>query len=428
MAPHGKHITRRELLRSGMFLAFHVWLLTSSFGCVLRRLPESVAAENTPASTSPAISPSPVISPSPEVTPTPVTVAKAPASPRKKGTPPASQGNLVEAKYYDTLDDNTTICQLCFRKCAIEEGKSGECLARKNINGKLYSLTYGNPVALHVDPVEREPLFHMEPGSSTLSIATASCNLRCKNCINWHIAYKAPEDVKPVPMTPDEVVQAAVEHHVHTLCFTYNEPTQQYDFMYDIARRAKEKNLRVTFHSNGGMTAEPMKAILPYTDSVAIDLKAFDPEVYRRLTEGELSPTLKTLKLVKEQGTWLEIVCLIIPTWNDDMADIGKMCHWIRDNLGEDTPVHFSRFYPGCKLTRLPPTPISTLEQAYEIARAAGLHYPYIDNVSGHDAANTYCPNCGEMLVHRKGLLIDENNIVDGKCKFCGRDIPGIWH
>lgn len=353
---------------------------------------------------------------------------KKPSSPPEKAKPASPLNNQVEASHYEVLKDNTVMCQLCFKKCTIQKGKTGDCLARKNISGKLYSLTYGKPVALHVDPVEREPLFHMEPGSSTLSIATAGCNLRCKNCINWHIAFKAPEKVKSIPMTPEEVVQSAIEHNVHTLCFTYNEPTQQYDFMYDIARQAKEKNLRVTFHSNGGMTAEPMKAILPYIDSVAIDLKAFNPEVYRRLTEGELSPTLKTLKLVKEQGTWLEIVCLIIPTWNDDMADIEKMCTWIRGNLGKDTPVHFSRFYPGCKLTRVSPTPISTLEQAYDIAREAGLHYPYIDNVSGHDAANTYCPDCGKTLVRRKGILIDENNIVDGKCRFCGRNIPGIWN
>jgi len=258
-------------------------------------------------------------------------------------------------------------------------------------------------------------------------MATTSCNLRCKNCINWHIAYKAPEEVEAIPLTPEEVVQTAIDHDVHTICFTYNEPTQQYEFIYDIARLAKEKGLIVTFHSNGGMSPEPMRAILPYVDSVAIDLKAFDAEVYQRLTTGELSPVLDTLKLIKEQGVWLEIICLIIPTWSDNLEVIERMCAWIRDNLGEDTPVHFSRFFPACKLTGLSPTPLSTLEQAHDIALEAGLHYIYIGNVSGHEFANTYCPQCGKMIIKRKGLLIQENNIVDGKCVFCGHEIPGIW-
>lgn len=341
--------------------------------------------------------------------------------------PSPGQKQLTEAKYYQPLEGNAVQCQLCFKKCTIPEGKRGFCLARENRDGKLYTLTYGKPVAMHIDPVEKEPLFHMEPGSDTLCVGTATCNLRCKNCINWHIAHKAPEEVEAVPMTPEEVVQTAIDHDVHTICFTYNEPTQQYEFMYDIARLAKEKRLRVTFHSNGAMSPEPTKAILPYVDSVAIDLKAFDAEVYRELTTGELAPVLDTLKLIKEHGVWLEVVCLIIPTWSDDLEDVEKMCIWIRNNLGEETPVHFSRFFPTCKLAQLSPTPLSTLEQAHDIAREAGLHYVYIGNVSGHDYANTYCPKCGKMLIYRKGLLIQENNIVSGKCKFCGHEIPGIW-
>ncbi|MBA7600331.1 hypothetical protein ES703_07381 [subsurface metagenome] len=342
-------------------------------------------------------------------------------------SPSSSQNQLTEAKYYQPLDGNTVQCQLCFRKCIIQDGGRGFCLARENIRGKLYTLTYGKPVAVHIDPVEKEPLFHMEPGSNTLCVGTASCNLRCKNCINWHIAYKAPEEVEAVPMTAEEVVQTAIDHDVHTICFTYNEPTQQYEYMYDIAKLAKEKGLRATFHSNGEMSPEPMRAILPYVDAVAIDLKAFDPDVYQQLTTGELAPVLDTLKLIKEQGVWLEVVCLIIPTWSDDLEDIKKMCTWIRDNLGEETPVHFSRFFPTCKLAKLSPTPLSTLEQAHDIAREVGLHYVYIGNVSGHAYANTYCPKCGKILVERKGLLIRQNNIVDGRCNFCGHEIPGIW-
>ncbi|MBA7668433.1 hypothetical protein ES703_76543 [subsurface metagenome] len=341
--------------------------------------------------------------------------------------PSTAQETQVEAKFYKHLKDKAVQCRLCFWNCIIPAGKRGFCLARENRDGKLYSLTYGKPVALHIDPIEKEPLFHMEPGSDTLCVGTAACNLRCKNCINWHIAHRAPEEVEAIPMTPGDVVQTAVERDVYTICFTYNEPAQQYEFIYDIAKPAKQNGLRITLHSNGEMNPEPMEAILPYVDSVAIDLKAFSEDVYLKLTAGKLAPVLDTLKLIKKHGVWLEVIYLIIPTWNDNLEDIEKMCLWMRDNLGEETPLHFSRFFPACKLNSLSPTPISTLEQAHGIAQESGLHYVYIGNVSGHSYANTYCPSCGKILIERKGLLIRQNDIKDGNCRFCGHEIPGIW-
>lgn len=377
-----RYMTRREFLRVAALVGVQVWALTSLAGCLFRR-----------AFTSPV----------------------------------SSVEGINEARYYSQLQHGDVRCELCFRKCVISEGKTGFCLARKNKEGRLYTLTYGNPVAVHIDPVEKEPMFHMKPGSDTLCVGTAACNLRCKFCINWQVAWKAPEEVEAVPMTPAEVVQTAIDHDVPTICFTYNDPIQQYEFMFDIARLAKEKGLRVSFHSNGSINREPLKALLPYMDSVAIDLKAFDPEVYRRLTEGELEPVLSTLRTIKEEGIWLEVVCLLVPGWNDNMVDITTMCIWLKQNLGEETVVHFSRFFPTCELAKLPPTPLATLEQAHDIAREAGLHYVYIGNVPAHDYANTYCPKCDKIIVERKGLLIQQNNIVGGKCQFCGREIPGIW-
>jgi len=351
-------------------------------------------------------------------------------------SPPTSSGGtlpsnaheqLTEARYYQQLDGNAVQCQLCFRNCVIPDGGRGFCLARENVRGKLYTLTYGKPVAVHIDPVEKLPLFHLEPGSDTLCLGTATCNLRCKNCINWHIAHKAPEEVEAVSMSPEEVVRMAVDHGVRTICFTYNEPTQQYEFMYDIAKLARGQDLRVVFHSNGEMNPEPLKALLPYVDAAAVDLKAFDPRVYHELTTGDLAQVLENLKLIRQQRVWLEIVCLIVPTWNDDMADIEEMCVWIADNLGPDVPLHFLRFFPTAKLAGLPPTPLSTLEQAHDIARRVGLHYVYVGNVSGHEYASTYCPDCGARLIYRKGLSIQEFNIVNGECEFCGCRIAGVW-
>ncbi|MHA1268051.1 MAG: radical SAM protein, partial [Candidatus Helarchaeota archaeon] len=223
------------------------------------------------------------------------------------------------------------------------------------------------------------------------------------------------------------VVQMAIQHEIPTICFTYNDPIVLYEYVYDTAKLAKEKGLKVSFHSNGSINHDPLVALLKYVDAVAIDIKAFNPEIYRQLTGGELSPVLETLKIIKEEKVWLEVIYLIIPTINDDLEDIKEMCLWIKEELGEDTPLHFSRFFPACKLTRLPPTSLKSLENACKIAQEIGLHYVYIDNVPGNQNGNTFCPNCGKLLIHRVQFLIFENNIEHGKCKFCGYDIPGYW-
>jgi len=338
-----------------------------------------------------------------------------------------NEEELIEAKYYSILQDKTVQCQLCFRKCIIPEGERGFCLTRENIEGKLYSLVYGKPVAVHIDPIEKEPMYHFYPGTDSLCLGTAGCNFRCLNCINWQFALKSPEEVETISLSPAEVVQMAIEHNIPTICFTYNDPIVLYEYVYDTAKLAKEKGLKVSFHSNGSLNPEPLVALLNYVDAVAIDLKAFNPEIYRKLTSAEISPILETLKRIKKEKVWLEIIYLIIPTINDDLEDIKKMCLWIKEELGEDIPLHFSRFFPACKLTRLPPTSLKTLEDACKIAQEIGLHYVYIDNVPGNQNGNTFCPNCGNLLIHRVQFLIFENNIEQGKCKFCGHNIPGYW-
>lgn len=338
-----------------------------------------------------------------------------------------NEEELIKAKYYSTLQDKTVQCQLCFRKCIIPEGERGFCLTRENIEGKLYSLVYNKPVAVHIDPIEKEPMYHFYPGTDSLCLGTAGCNFRCLNCINWQFALKSPEEVDAISLSPAEVVQMAIQHEIPTICFTYNDPIVLYEYVYDTAKLAKEKGIKVSFHSNGSLNPDPLVALLKYVDAVAIDLKAFNPEIYRKITSAEISPVLETLKIIKENKVWLEIIYLIIPTINDDLEDIKKMCLWIKEELGEDTPLHFSRFFPACKLTRLPPTSLKTLEDACKIAQEIGLHYVYIDNVPGNQNGNTFCPNCGKLLIYRVQFLIFENNIEHGKCKFCGYDIPGYW-
>jgi pyruvate formate lyase activating enzyme len=334
---------------------------------------------------------------------------------------------LKEAMFYQKMDNNLVWCQLCPRRCIIAPGKRGFCRVRENRGGKLYSLVYGKPCAVSIGPVEKKPLYHVIPGHLRLTLATVSCNLRCKHCHNWHISQVGLEGAKNWNLSPEEAVKEAIKQGVKSISFTYTEPTVFYEYMYDISKLAKKQGLKTLLNSNGFINPEPLKKLLEVMDAVNFDLKGFSEKFYHQVCSAELAPVLGSLKMVKEEGVHLEVINLIIPTLNDDPDEIRKMCEWIRENLGEDTPLHFTRFFPAYKLTHLPPTPVETLEKARRIAQKAGLKYVYIGNVPGHLGNNTYCPRCGKLLVRRIHFAVLANNIVQGKCKFCQEEIPGIW-
>ncbi len=335
---------------------------------------------------------------------------------------------LHEAMWYQKLDGERVRCELCFRGCIISEGKRGFCRTRENRDGKLYTLGYGKPCAREVDPVEKEPLLHFLPGQKIYCIATAGCCFRCKFCHNWHISHKTPEEVGTYNLSPKEIVELAKENKCMGISHTYTEPTVFYEYMLDIAKLAKKEGLKNIMHTCGAMNPRPLRELLQYMDGVTVDLKGFTEKFYTTaITDASLEPVLKVLRTVKEEGVWLEIVNLVIPTYNDNLEDIERMCEWIKENLGTDVPLHFSRFSPAYKMTHLPPTPVATLEKAREVALRVGLNYVTIGNVPGHPGDNTYCPKCGEILIHRAGYDIVTNNIEDGRCKFCKKKIPGIW-
>jgi len=334
---------------------------------------------------------------------------------------------LTEARYYTKLDGKRVQCQLCFRRCTIAPGQRGECGVRENRDGTLYSLVYGQPCAIQIDPVEKEPLFHLLPGTTTLCLGTAGCNLKCTFCQNWYMSVRTPEELDNTPLSPEEAVNLAIEQGCSSMSFTYNEPTVFYEYMYDVAKLARERGLGTYFHTNGALNPEPLRELLKHMDAVCVDLKGFTAEFYRETSNSELEPVLSTLKTIREEGIHLEIVNLVIPTLNDDPGDIELMCHWIRDNLGEDTPLHFSRFFPTYKLLRLSPTPIKTLEMARQIARNAGLNYVYIGNVPGHPANSTFCPQCGRTLIERVHFSVMDNHIREARCPFCGGEVCGVW-
>jgi len=334
---------------------------------------------------------------------------------------------VKEAMHYKKLDALRVECRLCPRRCQVADQERGYCGVRENRGGTYFTLVHSRACTYHVDPIEKKPLFHFLPGTNAFSIATAGCNMECKFCQNWNISQFRPEQIRSLYLPPERLVKACGETHSKSLAFTYSEPVVFYEYMFDAAAAARPAGIRPVMISNGYIEPEAMKPLAAHLSGVKIDLKAFTEKFYRDTCSGELKPVLETLRLLKSLGMWFEIVVLLVPTLNDGEEEIRQMCKWIADELGPDVPVHFSRYHPTYKIQNLPPTPERTLVRAHEIARQQGLHFVYLGNVPGHPAESTYCPGCGEVVIGRYGYHITQMNLQDGKCKKCGRAIPGVW-
>lgn len=331
-----------------------------------------------------------------------------------------------EAMFYQQLPNDKVKCELCFRECIIDEGEAGFCRVRKNRNGNLVSLVFGQPSAIQLDPIEKEPQHHFLPGSMILCLGTVGCNFRCQHCHNWHLSMSGPGDARTYNLPPQDVIDVAAQRGAPTISFTYNDPIVMYEYVYEVAKLAQKNDLRILWHSNGSLNPEPLRRLLQYTDAVTIDLKGFTEAAYRN-SQASLEPVLRSLEIIAEEDVWLEIVNLVIPTINDDEDEIRQMCKWIRDNLGDEVPLHFSRFFPNYRLTHISSTPVSKLERAVEISRETGIKYATIGNVPGHRYNSTFCPSCGETVINRRHFQVMEKNIDDGKCGNCGQTIPGVW-
>ncbi len=340
-----------------------------------------------------------------------------------------AEGQKKEALFYKKLDSKTLQCHLCPRRCVIPDGKRGYCRIRENNGGILYTLSFAKPVSLNaLDPIEKKPLFHFLPGTKTFSLSTAGCNLNCKFCQNWEISQKAPEEVEFVYLEPQELIDKVKASGLNIIAYTYTEPTIFYEYMLETAKLAKAGGIRNVMHSNGFINPEPLQQLAQYLDAANIDLKGFSDDYYVKMCAGTLAPVLASLKILKQEGVHLEITNLVLPSYNDDADSTKKMCLWIKENLGADTPLHFSRFWPMYKLAQLNPTPIETLQRLRQAALGCGLKYVYIGNIGTNPAENTYCPKCGKIVIGRRGYFIVENNIIDGKCKFCAERISGVWN
>ena len=361
------------------------------------------------------------------------------------------RGWAIEARHYRKLGKNIR-CRLCPNNCLLADGDRGRCRNRVHIGGKLYTMVYGNPCSFHVDPIEKKPLFHFRPGTGIFSIATSGCGFRCLNCQNWDISQRKPEETKDptgpavratlarlregltrrearrLSMMPDDVVAIAEGTGCPSIAYTYSEPTVFYEYMIDTARRAKAKGLHNVWVTCGYIHREPLEEFCEVLDAANVDLKSFEPATYEKLNSGKLQPILETLKTLKDHGVWFEVTNLVVPTYTDDFDMIRRMCDWLVKELGPGYPLHFSRFIPRHKLANLPPTPPDVLARARSIAKSAGLHHVYIGNLRGVGGSETtYCPHCKQIVVDRRGYVLQGINLRGNNCGSCGKPVEGVW-
>jgi pyruvate formate lyase activating enzyme len=311
--------------------------------------------------------------------------------------------------------------------CLIEPGQSGECRVRINIEGVLRTVVYGYPCSINIDPIEKKPLFHFLPGTGILSIATVGCNLHCLNCQNWEISQANPEESRAVPCPPEKLVELANNRRCPSIAYTYTDPIVYYEYTYDSSKLARDKGIRNALVTAGYINTTPWKKLLEYVDAANIDLKFISDDLYRRICSGTLKPIQNALVLAKASGVLVEVTNLVIPTLNDKPEQIRELARWIKANLGRETPLHFSGFYPRYKMNNLPSTSLKKLEEAREIAISEGLDYVYIGNVRSARGENTYCPGCKSVLIERKGYTILQNRLKDGRCPECNTEIYGVW-
>lgn len=334
----------------------------------------------------------------------------------------------VRARFYKQLEDGKVACELCPRGCTVAHGERGFCGARENRNGTYYTLVYGQVCTKLVDPIEKLPLFHVLPGARTFGIATACCNLTCKYCQSWQISQVRPEDVRSVYMSPRDVVEEAKSLGCRAVAYTYTEPVNFIEYAIDCAKEARKAGLLNICHTAAFINHEPLRELCYYMDAINIDLKAFSESFYRDVCGGSLKPVLDAIRIVaNESDAWLELTYLVVPGLNDDKVSAKQMCDWLKQNVGTDVPLHFTRFFPMYKLRNLTATPAKTIDSLRQVAFQSGLKYVYIGNVPGHGGESTYCPRCGSLIVQRVNYVIRSNRVRRGRCPDCGMLIPGIW-
>jgi len=334
---------------------------------------------------------------------------------------------MREALLYDKLPDSRVQCRTCQWRCRINPGKYGACGMYQNRDGVLFNLNYGRVSSVAADPVEKKPLFHFHPGTLCFSLGTLGCNFHCKHCQNWEISTADSHALVGVcrELLPAASIELAIKSRCQGIAWTYNEPAIWFEHTLESAKLAKEKNLYTVYVTNGYATPETMDTIGPYLDAWRVDIKGFSDEFYKDLTGvPHWREILEVTKRAKDKwGMHIEVVTNIIPTMNDDAMQLGAIAAWIKQELGELTPWHVTRFFPQHKLMHLPPTPLATIERAVEIGKKAGLKFIYAGNVAGHDSESTRCYACGKTVVKRVGYATENVGVEDSRCRFCRAEL-----
>ncbi|MBF8272151.1 MAG: AmmeMemoRadiSam system radical SAM enzyme [Magnetococcales bacterium] len=323
----------------------------------------------------------------------------------------------------------TVVCELCPRYCAIPDGGAGDCRIRVNLGGRLIATTFGRPSSVHIDPMEKKPLYHFFPGTPIFSLATAGCNLHCLNCQNWQLSQRGGEEMDEIyDAPPEKIIATAQAESCQSIAYTYSEPIVYYEYVNATAHLAHAAGLKNCLISAGYINEPPLRQLCRVLDAANIDIKAFTEDFYRRICSATLAPVLRGLVVMREEGVWVEITFLVIPGENDDPLQVRAMARWIHDELGADTPLHLSRFHPHYRMRNLPPTPVETLLRCRQMALEAGLRFVYVGNVVGNQGESTYCPNDGTLLIERFGFMIKKNRLLDGgRCPVCRKTLAGVW-
>jgi pyruvate formate lyase activating enzyme len=335
---------------------------------------------------------------------------------------------MKEALLYRQLDSSEVVCDLCLHQCHIKPGRRGVCGVRVNSGGTLYTLVYDRVAAIHVDPIEKKPFFHFQPGSASLSLATIGCNMHCLYCQNHYLSQlpKEPQGrIVGEPLTPEEIVQTAQSHRCRSIAYTYTEPTVFFELAYDTARLAKAQGLKNLLVTNGYMSPAALRMIRPYIDGASVDLKGFKDRPYRRVCGARLRPVLESIQFMHELGLWVEVTTLVVPGHNDSDEELQRIAEFLA-SVSYDIPWHVSAFFPAYKMLDRPATSVETIHRAYSIGRNVGLHYVYCGNIPGSFCTSTYCHQCRTNLIERCGCTVLSNWIVNGRCPHCGASVAGV--
>jgi pyruvate formate lyase activating enzyme len=348
------------------------------------------------------------------------------------GLPFGPVGNVARhpARYWHIKEGKETKCELCPRGCEIQPGERGTCGVRENIDGKYVSMVYGKPCEIRPDAMEKGPYFHFLPGTKTLALGTAGCNLDCKYCQSASFAKARPETTDNKNLSPGGLVNQLLKLGYKSVTFTFSEPLVAIEYVLDVAKLARPRGIRVLFKTAAYANSVPFEDICNNVDAINIDLKGFTEKFYKDMTGGELGPVLNNIRRVRRHpNVWLELTNLVVPGYNDNDREFAAMCQWIVTNCGADTPLHVSKFFPQYKLRKVPPTPNDTLKRLRRLAYNSGLHYVYLGNMPGDPAESSYCPKCGAKIINRINYEAQfvEFDRQKGICTKCGLRIPGVW-